>query len=153
MKDGRPPCEHDWAKTADPAWAKCTKCGDEYTWEGLKMEETVDTTTEPDVLDTTEIKAKLRVPSGQEHYDIFRAFVAERLAGSVVSSGIVMCITLACADIERGVDGFTGKALGSKLTGLPPMAFHVMTLKVLAEFPAPFGVEARRIYDEALRGP
>lgn len=161
MKDSRRPCKHNWVYTDDGAWARCTKCRDEFTWMGLlveseeQMDETVDTKAvsaeaEEKSLDTREVKAKLLRPTGQEQYDDFRRFVASRLNETVVSVGIVMCITLASADLARGVDGFTGKALETRLRGMPDMVFHLMTLKLFREFPEPYGTTARRFYDEAL---
>lgn len=112
MKDPRPSCKHRWVEAYDPDapwdWARCTKCGDEYTWIGLfteyeeQMDDTVDTKAtsaeaEEQVLDTREVKTILARARGEEHYDLFRAFIGTRLNETVVPEGIVMCVTLACA--------------------------------------------------------
>jgi hypothetical protein len=98
------------------------------------------------VLDTRELKAKLLTDlPGEDHYNSFRRFVAGRLPPELMAVGIPMLLMLACHDIETGVDGFTGKALNHRLTGMPSTMFAAMNLRILCEFPEPFQTEARRI--------
>jgi len=78
-------------------------------------------------------------------YNSFRRFVAGRLPPELMAVGIPMLLMLACHDIETGVDGFTGKALNHRLTGMPSTMFAAMNLRILCEFPEPFQTEARRI--------
>jgi hypothetical protein len=101
------------------------------------------------VLDTRHLKVRLLMPTGNEHYDSFRKFIASRMPDELVAVGIPMLLILACADIERGIDGFTGKPLGHRLTGMPASVLNGMVHLILREFPEPFSSEARLILANA----
>lgn len=56
--------------------------------------------------------------------------------------------------LERGVDGFTGKPIQSRLQKLPmpSVVFRMMSLNVIQEFPEPFSTLAGRVYHEVTKG-
>jgi hypothetical protein len=68
--------------------------------------------------------------------------LAERIGDGVVPMGYVMATTLLSYDLRTGVDGFTGEAMPSQLTGLPPMMHGVLEVTALRRFaPEAFGEE------------
>jgi hypothetical protein len=71
------------------------------------------------VISTEEVKSKLqRGGFSSGHVDEFCRLLASRLQSQVTPLGFLMAFELMIIDVEKGVDGFTGKRIESYISGL-----------------------------------
>ena len=101
------------------------------------------------VLDTVEVIAKLRnlrtlMPEAKEPllYDFAEGF-ADRLNPEMVPLGFLTALDLFHYDLEKGVNGFTGKPMPRQLVGHPPMVLGLLRMVFMrkvapAVLPEPF---------------
>ncbi len=104
------------------------------------------------IMSTTEAKEKLKnlstlMPDSPETVHQFGAYVADRLSPELVPMGFIMACELAIYDLQKGVDGFTGKPITNRLVGYPPMIYGLLRLSVpniaATVFPAEFAAEVK----------
>ncbi|HUW43418.1 MAG TPA: hypothetical protein VMV95_00440 [Bacillota bacterium] len=103
------------------------------------------------------IKEKLKglrehMPDQQDVIYDFATYLADRLNPELVPQGFNMAAELALYDLEKGVDGFTGQPIQSRLVGYPSMIYRLLRMQVpqIAEAVCPedFAQGVRKMYDE-----
>ena len=62
-------------------------------------------------------------------YD-FGHFLADYLNPRLAPEGFVMGCELALNDLQKGVNGFTGKPINHKLVGYPPMIYRFISMEI-----------------------
>jgi hypothetical protein len=86
------------------------------------------------VIDTSEVKSKLNAkPIGIYHIDEFCRLLANRLNSQVTPLGFLMAFELMKLDVEKGIDGFTGKRIDSPIAGLGIGGVIQLTMIKIAE--------------------
>lgn len=104
--------------------------------------------------DIRSAKAKLKATTGDELVREFNRMLADRLNDEMIPDGVVLAIMLLEYDLEKGVDGYTGKPLNTKLQQLPGMFIRLVSRKVLRKatdfFPEEFAKEMLQAYEETL---
>ncbi|HLC78322.1 MAG TPA: hypothetical protein VJH92_04310 [Candidatus Nanoarchaeia archaeon] len=68
------------------------------------------------------------MPHEQQVVYDFGNYLAGRLNPSLVPEGFNMAATLALYDLQKGVDGFTGKPINSSLVGYPPQIYSILNI-------------------------
>ena len=81
------------------------------------------------------MKEKLRnlrehMPDQNDQIYSFGAYLADRLNPELVPEGFNMAAELALYDLQKGVNGFTGKPIQSRLVGYPPMIYGILRMQV-----------------------
>ncbi|MDD3066486.1 MAG: hypothetical protein PHO48_01495 [Candidatus Gracilibacteria bacterium] len=56
----------------------------------------------------------------------FARFLSERASDELILAGFYMTVSLALGDLQKGVDGFDGKRINSRLVGAPPMGYKLL---------------------------
>ena len=112
------------------------------------------------VISTEPIKEKLRnlrqyMPNQEDVIYKFGAYLAERLYPELNPGLFVMAVELALYDLQRGVDGFTGEPIRSKLVGYPPVIYKMLRMHVpdIAEAVCPedFAKGIREFYSRLMQ--
>lgn len=88
-----------------------------------------------EVISMEPVKEKLRnlrkyMPSQQDVIYEFGAFLADRLNLELDSQEFHTAAELALSDLQKGVDGFTGNPVQSRLVGLPFKSYFLLAAKV-----------------------
>ena len=81
------------------------------------------------------VKEKLKnlrehMPEQDDTIYSFGAYLADRLNPELVPQGFNMAAELALYDLEKGVDGFTGQPIQSRLVGYPSMIYGLLRMQV-----------------------
>jgi len=114
-------------------------------------------TLESKAVSTEPIKEKLRnlrehLPQQEDVTYDFATYLAERLNPKLVPEGFNMVAELALYDLQKGVNGFTGQPIQSRLVGYPPMIYSLLKMQVpdIADVVCPqdFAQGVRKMYDE-----
>ena len=114
-----------------------------------------------DAISTDEIKAKLQnlrefMPGRDNFTYEFGAYLGTRLNPRLNPMGFNMAVQLVIYDLEKGVDGFTGKPVPSSLSGMPSMIYVLMEMNtpVIAKAVCPpnFADAVQKVYDEVHKG-
>ncbi|MHB1316520.1 MAG: hypothetical protein ACYCZW_01550 [Minisyncoccota bacterium] len=82
----------------------------------------------------------------------FGEYMAERLnQSSIVPTGFIMGCELALYDLEKGVNGFTGKPIQNSIVGYPSMNYSLLRQDIarIAQvvFPPEFAAEVNRHFE------
>lgn len=114
-------------------------------------------------ISTDGMKEKLRnlkeyMPDQNEVVYAFADYLAGRLNPTLVPAGFNIAAQLALYDLDKGVDGFTGKPILSRLSGYPTTIYAALGMRVpkIAEVVCPedFAKSVRELHekvDESLR--
>ncbi|MBS3150625.1 hypothetical protein J4425_02365 [Candidatus Woesearchaeota archaeon] len=81
------------------------------------------------------VKEKLRnlrehMPDQQDVIYDFGAHLADRLNPELVPQGFNMAAELALYNLQKGVDGFSGQPIRSRLVGYPSMIYGLLRMQV-----------------------
>lgn len=104
-----------------------------------------------------EVKVKLRnlsehLPNEDKILYEFARLLADRLNEKLVPEGFLLGAQLLLYDLERGIDGYTGQRINSRLVGYPPIIYVSIELMIpmIAEAtcPADFAQEVHKIVEE-----
>ncbi len=103
------------------------------------------------------VQEKLRnlrehMPDQQDVTYDFGAYLADRLNPELVPQGFNMAAELALYDLQKGVDGFTGQPIQSRLVGYPSMIYGLLRMQVpqIAEAVCPedFAKGVKEMYEQ-----
>jgi len=88
-----------------------------------------------DAISMNEAKDKLRnlsqyMPDQEETIYEFGKYLADRLNPELLPMGFVMACELALYDLQKGVDGFSGQPIRSRLVGYPPMIYALLRMMI-----------------------
>jgi hypothetical protein len=109
------------------------------------------------VLPMEEAKKKLNelekhMPNTQDTICDFGRFLSPRLNPQLVPEGFILACELAIYDLQKGVDGFTGQPIRSKLVGYPPMIYALLRMNIShiasAIFPDEFATAVKMAIQE-----
>lgn len=110
-----------------------------------------------DAISTEDMKTKLQnlreyMPGEPEFTYDFGAYLAKRLNSPLNPMGFNMTIQLTLFDMQKGVDGFTGKPVPSSLSGMPVPLYVVMEMNIpriaRAVCPSDFADKVDQVYAE-----
>ena len=81
------------------------------------------------------VKEKLRnlreyMPDQPDEIYDFGAYLADELNLDLVPQGFKMAAELAICDLERGINGFTGQPIRSRLVGHPSVFYRLLRIEV-----------------------
>jgi hypothetical protein len=87
------------------------------------------------VLSMKEAKEKLSelqkyMPKNEDTIWEFGRMLSTKLNPELVPEGFVMACELLIYDLQKGVDGFTGQPIRSKLVGYPPMIYALLRMEI-----------------------
>lgn len=103
------------------------------------------------------VKEKLKhlqdyLPNQQKIVYDFAVYLADKLNQKLVPRGFNVTAALTLYDLEKGVNGFTGQPIQSRLVGCPSVIYRLLEMQVpeIAEAVCPeeFAQGVRKMYDE-----
>lgn len=110
-----------------------------------------------DAISTEEMKTKLQnlkehMPNEPQFTYDFGAYLATRLNPQLNPMGFNLAIQLTLYDLEKGVNGFTGKPVPSSLSGMPNTVYIIMEMNIpriaRAVCPSDFADKVDQVYAE-----
>ena len=96
------------------------------------------------------------LPGDRETLSRFGNFLSERFKeGELYPDGFINCCMLAIYDLQKGVNGFTGKKINHPLVGYPEIVYRLLQVQIPAIAAAVstpfFAAEVKKIFDEIER--
>ncbi|MFH1210122.1 MAG: hypothetical protein V1663_05025 [archaeon] len=110
-----------------------------------------------DAISTEEMKAKLQnlrehMPDEDQFTYDFGNYLATRLDQELNPMGFNMVVELTLYDLQKGINGFTGKPTPISLSGMPAPVYVVMKMNIpsiaRAVCPSDFADKVEQVYTE-----
>ncbi|MBI2499812.1 hypothetical protein HYV88_06215 [Candidatus Woesearchaeota archaeon] len=110
-----------------------------------------------DAVSTEEMRIKLQnlrehMPGEPQFTYDFGAYLATRLNSQLNPIGFNMAVQLTLYDLQKGVNGFTGKPVPHSLSGMPASFYTVMEMNIprfaRAVCPSDFADKVDQVYAE-----